>query len=126
MQNSANFLKSLVRRMLQKMKSYPLLFVEVLFCSTRKDCHLINCGSMLNELNSMKKELGEGSTRNGGNGSSEGQEFSGDDDDFAISSQKILTFSSDCCFLFLGVVIYMGINHELVQHFIIRELELAA
>ncbi|KAK3014955.1 hypothetical protein RJ639_008115, partial [Escallonia herrerae] len=50
------FLTSLVRRMLRKMKSYPLLFVEVLFWKTRKECHYINCESLLNELGSLKKE----------------------------------------------------------------------
>ncbi|KAK2983623.1 hypothetical protein RJ640_023157 [Escallonia rubra] len=55
-ENIVAFLTSLVRRMLRKMKSYPLLFVEVLFWKTRKECHYINCESMLNELGSLKKE----------------------------------------------------------------------
>ena len=36
------FLTSLVRRMLRKMKSQRLLFVEVLYWKTRKECHFIN------------------------------------------------------------------------------------
>ncbi|XP_042038016.1 uncharacterized protein LOC121783898 [Salvia splendens] len=62
-ENIVDFLKSLTRRMLRKMKNYPLLLVEVLFVKTRKESHYINCGSMLNELNSIKNESGEG--RNG-------------------------------------------------------------
>ncbi|KAL1552794.1 protein timeless isoform X1 [Salvia divinorum] len=62
-ENIVDFLTSLTRRMLRKMKNYPLLLVEVLFVKSRKESHYINCGSMLNELNSMKNEAGEG--RNG-------------------------------------------------------------
>ncbi|CAK9176951.1 unnamed protein product [Ilex paraguariensis] len=50
------FLTSLVRRMLRKMKSHPLLFVESLFWKTRKECHHINCESLLNEIGNLKKE----------------------------------------------------------------------
>ncbi|KAK6131802.1 hypothetical protein DH2020_034460 [Rehmannia glutinosa] len=76
-ENIVTFLSSLVRRMLRKMKSYPLLFVEVLFWKTRKECHYINCGSMLNELNSMRNGTGEGTsgTKGGENGLSEGQKW---------------------------------------------------
>ncbi|CAH9069905.1 unnamed protein product [Cuscuta europaea] len=49
------FLTTLVRRMLRKMKSYPLLFIEVLFWKTRKECCYINCESMLNDLSSLRK-----------------------------------------------------------------------
>lgn len=63
--------------MLRKMKSYPLLLVEVLFQKTRKECHIINCGSMLNELNGLRSQAGEGrnSTKNGGNGFIEDQKW---------------------------------------------------
>lgn len=76
-ENIVNFLTSLIRRMLRKMKSYPLLLVEVLFVKTRKECHYINCGSMLNELKSIKNEVGEGrnGTKNGGNGIYEDQNW---------------------------------------------------
>ncbi|KAL6533264.1 hypothetical protein OROMI_027376 [Orobanche minor] len=74
-ENIVNFLTTLVRRMLRKMKSYPLLFVEVLFPKTRKECHYINCGSMLNDLKGMKNGIREGisGTKNEGNGSFEGE-----------------------------------------------------
>ncbi|KAL8049542.1 hypothetical protein ABFX02_06G026100 [Erythranthe guttata] len=74
-ENIVSFLTSLVRRMLRKMKRHPLLFVEVLFWKTRKECHYINCESMLTELNSMKNQTGEeriGSEK-GGNGLFGGQ-----------------------------------------------------
>lgn len=76
--------------MLRKMKSNPLLFVEVLFQKTRKECQYINCGSMLNELKSIKNKAGEGrnDTNKGGNGFFEDQQWArrniadalGDDD----------------------------------------------
>lgn len=78
------------------MKSYPLLLVEVLFVKTRKESHYINCGSMLNELNSIKNEAGEGrnSTKNGGNGFFEDQKWvrrsiadALGDDDYVTSGQ---------------------------------------
>ncbi|XP_024963068.1 protein timeless homolog isoform X2 [Cynara cardunculus var. scolymus] len=53
-ENIVLFLTSLVRRMLRKIKSYPLLFVEVLFWKTRKECHYINCESMLQDLGKMR------------------------------------------------------------------------
>ncbi|KAF5798186.1 hypothetical protein HanRHA438_Chr07g0300331 [Helianthus annuus] len=52
--NIISFLTSLVRGMLKKMKSYPLLFVEVLFWKTRKECHYINCDSMIKDLGKMR------------------------------------------------------------------------
>ncbi|XP_031093945.1 interaptin [Ipomoea triloba] len=54
-ENVVIFLTSLVRRMLRKMKNYPLLFIEVLFWKTRKECCYINCESMLNELSGLKR-----------------------------------------------------------------------
>ncbi|KAL3521589.1 hypothetical protein ACH5RR_019738 [Cinchona calisaya] len=59
-ENIVLFLTNLVRRMLRKMKSRPLLFVEVLFWKTRRECHLINAECMLNELGSLKKETRQG------------------------------------------------------------------
>ncbi|CAI9092343.1 OLC1v1027545C1 [Oldenlandia corymbosa var. corymbosa] len=59
-QNIVSFLTTLIRRMLRKMKKRPLLFVEVLFWKTRKECHLISAECMLNELGSLKKDIGEG------------------------------------------------------------------
>ncbi|KAL8229392.1 hypothetical protein R6Q57_014292 [Mikania cordata] len=52
--NIVLFLTSLVREMLKKMKTDPLLFVEVLFWKTRKECHYINCESMIKDLGKMR------------------------------------------------------------------------
>ena len=38
------------------MKSQPLLFVEVLFWKTRKECHYINAEYLVHEFASLKKE----------------------------------------------------------------------
>ncbi|KAL0299623.1 UNVERIFIED_CONTAM: hypothetical protein Sradi_6622100 [Sesamum radiatum] len=95
-ENVVTFLTSLVRRMLRKLKSYPLLFVEVLFWKTRKECHYINCGSMLNELNSMKNRTGQSrsDTKSGGSGLFEEQQWvrrsiadALGDDDFVVARQ---------------------------------------
>ncbi|KAK2404509.1 timeless family protein [Trifolium repens] len=51
-----DFLNSLVRKMLKKMKKQPLLFVEVLFWKTRRECHYINAEYMLGELGHLKNE----------------------------------------------------------------------
>ncbi|KAM1817819.1 hypothetical protein ACFX12_002055 [Malus domestica] len=55
-ENIVDFLKSLVRKMLKKMKNQPLHFVEVLFWKTRKECHYINAEYLLQELGHLKKE----------------------------------------------------------------------
>ncbi|XP_058769846.1 uncharacterized protein LOC131643603 isoform X2 [Vicia villosa] len=51
-----DFLNSLVRKMLKKMKRQPLLFVEILFWKTRRECHYINAEYMMDELNHLRKE----------------------------------------------------------------------
>ncbi|CAK8573428.1 unnamed protein product [Lathyrus sativus] len=51
-----DFLNSLVRKMLKKMKKQPLLFVEILFWKTRRECHYINAEYMLDELGHLRKE----------------------------------------------------------------------
>ncbi|XP_024642189.1 protein timeless homolog isoform X2 [Medicago truncatula] len=51
-----DFLNSLVRKMLKKMKKQPLLFVEVLFWKTRRECHYINAEYLLDELGHLKNE----------------------------------------------------------------------
>lgn len=38
------------------MKKQPLLFVEVLFWKTRRECHYINAEYLLSELGHLKKE----------------------------------------------------------------------
>ncbi|EOA12459.1 hypothetical protein CARUB_v10025761mg [Capsella rubella] len=57
-ENIVTFLTDLVRNMLKKMKSQPLLFVEILFSKTRKECHYINAEYMLHELGHLRKKIG--------------------------------------------------------------------
>ncbi|CAH8329047.1 unnamed protein product [Eruca vesicaria subsp. sativa] len=57
-ENIASFLTELVRNMLKKMKSQPLLFVEILFPKSRKECHYINAEYMLHELGHLRKQMG--------------------------------------------------------------------
>ncbi|KMZ63424.1 Timeless family protein [Zostera marina] len=54
-----NFLNKLVRNMMKLMKIQPLLFVEILFRKTRKECHLINADGMIHDLRTMKKKINE-------------------------------------------------------------------
>lgn len=74
-ENIVCFLTNLVRKMLRKMKSQPLLFVEVLFWKTRGECHYITSQSLLHELGSLKKESGKWGniSRHGEIGSTEGK-----------------------------------------------------
>lgn len=55
-ENINEFLTTLVRRMMRKMKSQPLLFIEVLFLKTRKECHFINCEALVHEFGKLKGE----------------------------------------------------------------------
>ncbi|KAK4362997.1 hypothetical protein RND71_018238 [Anisodus tanguticus] len=55
-ENIVFFLTNLVRRMLRKMKSNPLLFIEVLFWKSRRECHYLTCDSMLKELSQYKRD----------------------------------------------------------------------
>ncbi|ESQ43217.1 hypothetical protein EUTSA_v10012488mg [Eutrema salsugineum] len=57
-ENIVTFLTDLVRHMLKKMKSQPLLFVEILFSKSRKECHYINAEYMLHELGHLRKQMG--------------------------------------------------------------------
>uniref|UniRef100_A0A2N9IHE7 Reverse transcriptase zinc-binding domain-containing protein n=1 Tax=Fagus sylvatica TaxID=28930 RepID=A0A2N9IHE7_FAGSY len=54
--NIVDFLASFVRRMLRKMKSQPILFVEILFWKTRRESHYINAEYLLHEIGSLKKD----------------------------------------------------------------------
>ncbi|XP_048496854.1 uncharacterized protein LOC104888327 isoform X3 [Beta vulgaris subsp. vulgaris] len=56
-ENIVQFLTSLVRRMLRKMKDQPLLFVDVLFWKTRKECQYINVESIQRDIGKMQKEV---------------------------------------------------------------------
>lgn len=55
------------------MKSQPLLFVEVLFLKTRRECHYINAEYLVHEIGSLKKESRnwENFSGDGENGSSQ-------------------------------------------------------
>ncbi|XP_039799804.1 protein timeless homolog isoform X3 [Panicum virgatum] len=64
--NIVNFLSKVVRKMLRAMRKQPLLFVDILFWKTRKECHCIDADALLNEL---KKDAGN---KNGEIGSSKG------------------------------------------------------
>ncbi|CAL4894934.1 unnamed protein product [Urochloa decumbens] len=64
--NIVNFLSKIVRKMLKAMRKQPLLFVEILFWKTRKECHCIDADALLNEL---KKDAGN---KDGEIGSSKG------------------------------------------------------
>ncbi|OEL17864.1 hypothetical protein BAE44_0021119 [Dichanthelium oligosanthes] len=64
--NIVNFLSKVVRKMLRAMRKQPLLFVDILFWKTRKECHCIDADALLNEL---KKDVGN---KNGEIGSSMG------------------------------------------------------
>ncbi|KAJ4875737.1 timeless family protein [Raphanus sativus] len=57
-ENIVTFLTDLVRNMLKKMKTQPLLFVEILFPKSRKECHYINAEYMLHELGHLRKQMG--------------------------------------------------------------------
>lgn len=54
--NIVDFLTNLVRKMLKTMRKQPLLFVEVLFWKTRRECHYINAEYLLDELGHLRKE----------------------------------------------------------------------
>ncbi|WCJ36759.1 timeless family protein [Euphorbia peplus] len=75
--NITDFLTTLIRRMLRKMKTQPLLFVEVLFWKSRKECQYINAEYMLHELGHMRKETKTwgNSTADGEIGSSQAKEW---------------------------------------------------
>ncbi|EOY23387.1 Timeless family protein, putative isoform 1 [Theobroma cacao] len=73
------FITSLVRNMLKKMKNQPLLFIEILFWKTRRECHYINAEYLLHELGHWKKgsKTQDSAPRNGEIGSSEASEWVG-------------------------------------------------
>ncbi|KAI3987919.1 hypothetical protein MKX01_021033 [Papaver californicum] len=75
--NIVSFLTDLIRKMLRKMKSQPLLFVEVLW-KTRKECQYMSSEILLNELGNLRKESRKWGTVSSGNegefGSSLGQD----------------------------------------------------
>eukprot|EP00850_Spirogloea_muscicola_P016653 SM000136S00199 [mRNA] locus=s136:393383:398241:- [translate_table: standard] len=50
-----SFLSNLVHRLLDHCQKQPLLFVEILFWKTRKDCHLITINHMLDDLGGRRR-----------------------------------------------------------------------
>ncbi|KAH7678219.1 Timeless C-terminal protein [Dioscorea alata] len=52
--NIVDFLSKVARRMLRTTKRQPLLFVEMLFWKTRKECHCINAEVIQGDLNKLK------------------------------------------------------------------------
>ncbi|CAN1267612.1 Topoisomerase 1-associated factor 1, partial [Linum perenne] len=55
-ENIVEFLTTLVRRMLRKMKNQPLLFLEILFWKSRTECQYINTDYLVHELGSLRKK----------------------------------------------------------------------
>ncbi|CAI0546389.1 unnamed protein product [Linum tenue] len=55
-ENIVEFLTTLVRRMLRKMKNQPLLFLEVLFWKSRSECNYINADYLVHELGSLRRK----------------------------------------------------------------------
>lgn len=55
--NIVDFLSKVARRMLRTIKHQPLLFVEMLFWKTRKECHCINAEVIQGDLNKLKGEI---------------------------------------------------------------------
>ncbi|KAH7651526.1 timeless protein [Dioscorea alata] len=55
--NIVDFLSKVARRMLRTIKRQPLLFVEMLFWKTRKECHCINAEVIQGDLNKLKGEI---------------------------------------------------------------------
>uniref|UniRef100_A0A0E0HB22 Timeless N-terminal domain-containing protein n=1 Tax=Oryza nivara TaxID=4536 RepID=A0A0E0HB22_ORYNI len=64
--NIVNFLSKIVRKMLRVMKKQPLLFVDVLFWKTRKECHCIDADACLSDITK------DGTNKGGEIGSSKG------------------------------------------------------
>lgn len=62
--------------MLRKIKNQPLLFVEILFWKTRKECHYIDAEYLVHELGCWKKGSREENFTGGDeNGSLTGQHW---------------------------------------------------
>ncbi|CAN6464590.1 unnamed protein product [Victoria cruziana] len=51
-----SFITKLVRELMNKLKSHPLLFVDILFWKTSRECHYINSGFLLHEIGSLRNK----------------------------------------------------------------------
>ncbi|KAL5202449.1 hypothetical protein ABZP36_013401 [Zizania latifolia] len=79
--NIVNFLSKVVRKMLRVMKKQPLLFVEILFWKTRKECHCIDADTLLNEITKdVRNKDGEIGSSKGWRGSINIADSLGDDE----------------------------------------------
>ncbi|KAJ0986238.1 hypothetical protein J5N97_004594 [Dioscorea zingiberensis] len=54
--NIVDFLSKVVRKMMRMIKHQPLLFVEMLFWKTRKECHCINAEALQGDLTKLQNE----------------------------------------------------------------------
>lgn len=51
-----SFITKLVGKLMNKLKSHPLLFVDILFWKTNRDCHYINSEFLLHEIGSLRSK----------------------------------------------------------------------
>lgn len=55
--NIIHFLTKLVREMMKLMKKQPLLFVDILFWKTRKECHCISADALMSDMAGLKMDI---------------------------------------------------------------------
>ncbi|KAH7684774.1 Timeless C-terminal protein [Dioscorea alata] len=63
--NIVDFLSKVARRMLRTIKRQPLLFVEMLFWKTRKECHCINAEVIQGGISNFDGKVGQPNDRAG-------------------------------------------------------------
>ncbi|XP_031477272.1 uncharacterized protein LOC116248552 [Nymphaea colorata] len=51
-----SFITKLVGKLMNNLKSHPLLFVDILFWKTNRDCHYINSEFLLHEIGSLRSK----------------------------------------------------------------------
>lgn len=55
--NIIHFLTKLLREMMKLMKKQPLLFVDILFWKTRKECHCISADALMSDMAGLKMDI---------------------------------------------------------------------
>ncbi|PKA64247.1 hypothetical protein AXF42_Ash009467 [Apostasia shenzhenica] len=55
--NIVKFLTEFIRKMFKIMKKQPLLFVEILFWKTRRECQLINAEALMGSIVNLRKDV---------------------------------------------------------------------
>ncbi|XP_020570997.1 protein timeless homolog [Phalaenopsis equestris] len=55
--NIINFLTKFLRKMFKIMRSQPLLFVEILFWKTRRECQFFNAEVLMESIGNLRKDL---------------------------------------------------------------------